>query len=88
MGKEEGGMEMLYKCFTFKPFLDMVSLKINHLAIPPPSPLFYKARRSKVAKGTAGNKPKAQTRNARLIGPFRVIISFKKTFKEDGCRGY
>ncbi|MDP2168646.1 MAG: hypothetical protein Q8J64_09990 [Thermodesulfovibrionales bacterium] len=45
---EEGRMEMLYKCFTFKPFLDMVSLKINHLAIPP-LPLFYKARRVKSA---------------------------------------
>ncbi|MDP2168736.1 MAG: hypothetical protein Q8J64_10450 [Thermodesulfovibrionales bacterium] len=36
-------MEMLYKCFTVKAFSDTVSLKINHLAIPP-LPLFYKAR--------------------------------------------
>ncbi|MDP2168276.1 MAG: hypothetical protein Q8J64_08110, partial [Thermodesulfovibrionales bacterium] len=47
-GKEEGGMEMLYKCFTFKAFPDMVSLKINHLAIPPPPPCFIKQGGCKV----------------------------------------
>ncbi|MDP2167510.1 MAG: hypothetical protein Q8J64_04165 [Thermodesulfovibrionales bacterium] len=44
--RDGNALQMLYKCFTFKPFLDMVSLKINHLAIPPPSPLFYKAKRA------------------------------------------